>query len=347
MFAAWRVRGKKAQALEFITVTDDALPLFEEATSWDEAQAALEDAGLGDGLPLVPPTRRRLEKMLARVDEPDLSHGQMPPLFGALTAASVAYNCVLAGAAPAALPVVLAAAAACLEPDFNLLGILTTTGTTAVALMVHGPIARALGMNAGTNCLGPGNRANATIGRALALVLRNVGGARPEIGDMATMGQPGKYTFCFAENDEAIVPPLAVRRGLAANADAVTVLGLSGTAEILPSGEHDTPEAVLSPVAIAMQAAIAVSGAMRKPARGEQVLLLPPELARLITGRGWDLPRMQDYLFEARGIPALAEALPVARSAQDIHVIVTGGPGIKMTYLPPWAGGTAMITRPL
>ncbi len=314
----------------------DALPLFEESAPWDAAQAALEEQGLGDGLPLVTPTRRRLEAMLAGIDEPERSRGQMPPLFGELTPAAVAYNCVLAGARPAELPVVLAAAAACLEPDFNLLGILTTTGTTAVAVIVHGAIVRRLGINAGTNCLGPGNRANAAIGRALALVLRNVGDARPQIGDMATMGQPGKYTFCFAENDEAIVPALHVRRGFAADGDAVTVLGVSGTAEVLPSGDGASPDAILQPVATAMQAAIIVSGAARKPTRGEQVLLLPPELARLITRHGWDLAAMQRYLFAAH---------PVARAPEDIHVIVTGGPGIKMTYLPLWAGGTRTMTR--
>ncbi len=319
-------------------IADDLL-LFGESTSWDQAQAALEEAGLADGLPLVPPTRRRLDSMLVGVDERDRSYGQMPPLFGELTPAAVAYNCVLAGARPAELPVVLAAAVACLEPDFNLLGILTTTGTTAVAMLVHGPIVDTLGLNAGINCLGPGNRANASIGRALALVLRNIGGAQPGIGDMATMGQPGKYTFCFAENAEAIFPPLGARRGLAINASAVTVLGVSGTAEILPSGDGDTPEVVLRPVATAMQAAIAVSGAARRPERGEQVLLLPPELARLIVRHGWDLLRIQRWLFEATGEPR------AARAPDDIHVIVTGGPGIKMTYLPLWAGGTRTITR--
>ncbi|HEX2885209.1 hypothetical protein [Vineibacter terrae] len=314
----------------------DELPLFEESAPWDAAQAALDEQGLGDGLPLVIPTRRRLEAMLAGIDEPERSFGQMPPLFGELTAAAVAYSCVLAGARPAELSVVLAAAAACLEPDFNLLGVLTTTGTTAVAVLVHGPIVRRLGINAGTNCLGPGNRANAAIGRALALVLRNVGGARPQIGDMATMGQPGKYTFCFAENDEAIVPALPVRRGFAADVDAVTVLGVSGTAEVLPSGDGASPEAILQPVATAMHAAITVSGAARKPTRGEQVLLLPPELAQQITRQGWDLAAMQRYLFVAH---------PVARAPEDIHVIVTGGPGIKMTYLPLWAGGTRTTTR--
>ena len=102
----------------------------------------------------------------------------------------------------------LTAAEATLEPDFNLLGIATTTGTACVALCVHGPIARQLDVNAGTNCLGPGNRANASIGRALQLCIRNIGGARSDTGDMATMGQPGKYTLCFAERNDGPFPTL-------------------------------------------------------------------------------------------------------------------------------------------
>ena len=111
------------------------------------------------------------------------------------------------------------------------------------------PIARQLGVNAGTNCLGPGNRANASIGRALQLTIRNVGGARSDVGDMATMGQPGKYTLCFAERNDGPFPTLTARRGLGGDASAITVMGISGTAEVLPGdGEGATPEAILSPI---------------------------------------------------------------------------------------------------
>src|SRR5260221_1734 len=124
----------------------------------------LEAQQLGDGLPLGPPTLLRLQRMLQGVGDPHRSLGQMPPLFGELTAEAVAYQCVLAGCRPAELPVVLTAALACLEERFNLLGILTTTGSAAVALMVHGPAVTGLGLNAGANFLRPGNRANACLG---------------------------------------------------------------------------------------------------------------------------------------------------------------------------------------
>jgi hypothetical protein len=314
-------------------------PVVDEATGWEAAQQILSEAELSDGLPLVPPTKRRLEAMVAGVADRTASRGPMPPMFGDLTPDSIAYQCVIAGCLPAELPVVLTAAAATLEPDFNLLGIATTTGTACVALCVHGPIARKLGINAGTNCLGPGNRANACIGRALQLVIRNIGGARAGIGDMATMGQPGKYTLCFAERNDGPFPTLTAQRGLGSDASAVTVMGISGTAEVLPGdGEGATPEAILSPLVTAMRASIVMSGIHRKNERGEQVVLLPLEMMQKIARHdGWDLARVQRYMFD--------EGQGVARSPDAIHPILTGGAGYKMTYLPIWGGGSETITR--
>jgi hypothetical protein len=314
-------------------------PVVEETTGWEAVQAALEAAELSDGLPLVPPTRRRLDAMVAGLARRSEPLGSMPPMFGDITTDAVAYQCVIAGCRPAELPVVMAAAEAVLDPGFNLLGIATTTGTACVALCVHGPVARKLGVNAGTNCLGPGNRANASIGRALQLVIRNIGGARPEVGDMATMGQPGKYTLCFAERDDGPFPTLTARRGLGGDASAITVMGISGTAEVLPGdGEGATPEAILSPIATAMRAAVVMSGITRKNERGEQVVLLPLEMAhKIVRHDGWDLARVQHHLFE--------EGQSVARAPDAIHPIVTGGAGYKMSYLPIWGGGSETVTQ--
>jgi hypothetical protein len=328
----------------------DGLPVFSETAVWEDVQLALMAEELADGLPLVPPTNRRLDQMLEGVADPTRSFGFVPPLFGDLTIAVVAYNCVLAGCHSSEVPVVLSAVEACLEPHLNLLGVMTTTGTPAIATIVHGPIAQSLGMNSETNCLGPGNRANATIGRAIALVLRNVGGARAMTGDMATMGQPGKYSFCFAEGDASVLPSFAARRGVAA--DAVTVLAVSGTAEVLPTGNGDTPEVILKAMAAAMTAGGAVASAGRHREPGEQFFLLPPELAGKITGHGWDLGRIQEYLFDACEVsmPDVANfkrLRDTARSPEDIHPIVTGGAGVKMTYLPLWAGGALSVTRPI
>jgi hypothetical protein len=316
-------------------------PVVSETTAWEAAQQILTDAELSDGLPLVPPTKARLDAMVASIADGTRSHGLMPPMFGDITPEAVAYQCVIAGARPVELPVVLAAAQATLEADFNLLGIATTTGTACVALCVHGPIARKLEVNAGTNCLGSGTRANACIGRALQLCIRNIGGARSDIGDMATMGQPGKYTLCFAERNDGPFPTLTERHGFGKGASAITVMGISGTAEVLPGdGEGATPEVILSPIVTGMRAAIVMSGISRKNERGEQVFLLPLEMAEKISRHdGWDITRVQRYVFD--------EGQGVARSPESIHPIVTGGAGYKMSYLPIWGGGSHMVMRRL
>ena len=210
-----------------------------------------------------------------------------------------------------------------------------------MALCVHGPIARKLGVNAGTNCLGPGNRANASIGRALQLCIRNIGGARSDTGDMATMGQPGKYTLCFAERNDGPFPTLTARHGLGDDVSAITVMGISGTAEVLPGdGEGATPEAILAPIVAGMRAAIVMSGISRKNERGEQVFLLPLEMAQKIARHdAWDIERIQQYMFD--------KGEDVAISPEAIHPIVTGGAGYKMSYLPIWGGGSRMVMRKL
>lgn len=319
-------------------------PIIAETATFEAAQAAVTAAGLGDGLPVVPPTARRLAAMLASVTEPARAHGLMPPMFGDLTSSSAAYCAVLAGCMAADLPVVVAAAKACLEPDFNLLGLMTTTGSACVATIVHGPAVAALGLNASINCLGPGHRVNATIGRAVSLVLRNIGGAKEGSGDMATVGQPGKYTFCFAEGDAGPALGFALlhaRRGFSTGTSAVTVLGLSGTAEVLPVEGRDSPEAILDPIAASMLCAFEVNGAKKQPQPPEQVFILPPELAQQIHGRGWGLAQVQAYLFEATKLGGRA----ITPSPADIHPIVTGGPGVKIAHLALWGGGTRSVTR--
>lgn len=321
------------------------LPVVDACSDWETAEATLAAAGLSDGLPLVPPTGFRLDAMLAAVADPDASLGFLPPLFGELTPRAIAYNAVLAGCRPLELPVVTAALLACLEPEFNILGLMTTTGSAAVATIVHGPIADRLGLNASTNLLGPGNRANATIGRAVSLGLRNIGGAKEGAGDMATCGQPGKYAFCFAEAGGGHFAPLHVRRGLPTGSNAVTVLGVSGTAEVLPlrdgEGGDAGADAILDALAIAMAAAVETTGASRQPEPPEQVFILPPELAARLAKEGFDLTAIQASLMAA-GERLGTRIAPVAGA---IYPIVTGGPGVKMCYLPLWGGGSRMVTR--
>ena len=168
----------------------------------DPIEACFE-RGWSDGLPVVPPTPERVFAMLkGTTRRPDEIVGRIPPDYADCTVEKAAINAVLAGCKPEYFPVVLAAIEASLAPDFGLHGVLCTTNFIGPVVMVNGPIARAIGMNSGVNALGQGNRANATIGRSLQLVVRNVGGGRPGEIDRATLGNPGKYTFCFAEDEE-------------------------------------------------------------------------------------------------------------------------------------------------
>jgi hypothetical protein len=304
-------------------------------------------AGHGDGLPVVPPTASRLAAMLAGVSAPELVHGLVPPLFGELTVRAAAWYAVLAGSRPVELPVVVAACRAALDDSFNLLGISTTTGAPAVAVLVHGPVSAALGMTSGAGGLGTGNRANACVGRAVSLALAGIGGATAGLTDMATLGSPAKYGCCTAEAVHGPLPSLAVRRGFRDDEPVVTVVGVGSLLEVLPADGYRTAEDVFRPAAAAMAGVAAAAGDPRRAALGEQFLLLPPELAAFVTERGWDAERIAGFLFE-EGTAALRTAahdhLQVAASPGHVHVVVTGGAGVKMQLLPGWMGGTRSVT---
>lgn len=324
------------------------LPILEDVVTAVNSESVLAAHSIGDGLPVLAPTENRLAQMLDGVDDPGQDWGVVPPLSGRLTTTAAAYFAVVAGCRPHELSAVLGAVRACLQPEFNLLGSQTTTGTAAIAVVFHGPLVEQLGLNYQANCLGPGNRANACIGRAIALTLAALGGARPGVTDMATMGQPGKYTFCFAESPFGHFAGLVERKGLAPNSSAVTVLSVSGTCEVVPFGGGGTLNELLDPVAYAIAGA-ACAGAGPGPVDSyEQFLLIPPEVAMKLLRLGYSLDDIQRRLF-ASATESLERALAgtsylteghrrprAAREPSDIHPIVTGGVGTKMQYLPLW-----------
>ena len=200
----------------------------------DAALQACHDYGWTDGLPVVVPTVPRVDTMLSVLGDADAVIAAMPPSGFALTNRALAANAVMAGCLPEHLPVLAALARAVCVPEFNLNGIATTTGPSTPFAVVSGPAAAQAGLNAGRGALGPGWRANASIGRALRLLIGNIGGARPGEVSKSIMGQPGRYTMCVAE-DEAASPwePLHVTLGLAAGESAVTALGATGTMNVL------------------------------------------------------------------------------------------------------------------
>lgn len=197
--------------------------------SQDDEVEFMFDQGFSDGLPLVPPTPERVLAMLsgtARDSQEVL--GEMAPNLGVVTVEKVAINAVMAGCKPEYLPVVLAAVEAILTDDYNIHGVMATTMGASPVIVVNGPIRHRIGMNMGMSALGQGNRANATIGRAVRLVVRNVGGARPGETERSTLGNPMKFTMCFAEWEERNPwTPLHVERGFEAEESVVTVFTMS------------------------------------------------------------------------------------------------------------------------
>lgn len=337
-------------------------PQWIEATGvrWDAVQDHLYAAGLTDGLPVVPPTRTRVAAMLDTCGRAgDEAIGCLPPLFADVTWEQAAFNAVMAGCPPAALPVVVAAIDAMADPAFNLLGVATTTGAAAPLIVVNGPIVETLAMNSGGNALGPGNRANAAIGRAVQFILRNAAGARTGEVDMATLGQPGKYTFCFAENADASPwAPLHVERGFDAAQSVVTVLGVAGNVEIVDADSREGPDLIAS---FAQSMLIAGSASSHGClGSGSPLLVMPPEHAQAFVEAGYDKTRVKEEIFAtarldpARLSSAVRErlfgtgapaALPVAMGADDIVIVVAGGVGRKAAYVPGWNGGTRAISR--
>jgi len=328
--------------------------------AWDEAQDTLLRAGLTDGLPVIPPTATRVDAMLAGVD-PLEAVAVLPPAYASVTWRDVAINAVMAGCSAEHLLIVGAAVEAIAAPAFNLLGIATTTGSATVCVIVNGPVVQQAGMNCGSNAFGPGNRANATIGRAVQLTLQNVGGARAGEIDMATLGQPAKYTFCFAENEaESPWPPLHVERGFDAAASVVTVVGISGTIEVVDS-ESRTPAELAQTFAQSMLIAGNVGGSGLLGG-GEPLIVMPPELAQVFSAAGCGKAQAKAEIFERARLPIDSLSPPlrdrakasgnapdgylrVAQNADDIMIVVAGGVGRKGAYVPTWSGTTTAVSR--
>ncbi len=266
----------------------------------DEIEAGFE-RGWSDGLPVVPPTPVRVLRMLQGTHRrPDEVIGLMPPNLVPITVEKAAINAVLAGCKPDYLPIVLAAiSAACADP-FNMHGVLATTYHVGPVVIVNGPVARKIGMNSGVNALGQGNRANATIGRALQLAVRNVGGGRPGEIDRAAQGNPGKYTFCFAEReDDTAWTPLAVERGLPAGASAVTLFAGAGVWPIADQKSR-RPESLARSFAASLRGVCHPKLALATDA----VLVVCPEHSRVFEAAGWSKARLRQELEALLEIPS-------------------------------------------
>jgi hypothetical protein len=322
-----------------------------------ELMRTLCDEGIADGLPVVPPTTARVARMLREYDA-GRSLGALPPLFRELSVEDVAVCAVLAGCGPEHLPALLAAVEAVQQPEVNLLGAATTTGSTAIGMILHGQYASSVGANSGTNCMGPGNVTNATLGRALALVLR-AAGMLPGTLDMATMGQPAKYGWCFAEAEHPSFRSYLDSLGIQSGLSAVTVFAASGTIEVVDT-HSQSADALLDTLAAALPVPGTVHAEGAYLGSGQPLVVIPPEWADKFVKEGLSRDDVCARLSERAVSPlaslppsivdSLADAVRVAgavraaRDAESVVVIVAGGVGSKATYIPTWQGGTAVTT---
>ena len=270
--------------------------------NWDDPIEACFERGWSDGLPVVPPTDERILRMLGGTHrKPDEVVGLIPPNLAPCTVEKVAINAVLAGCKPEYMPVVLGVLEAALDPLFVLHGLLCTTHFSGPLVIINGPAAKAIGMNSGVNALGQGNRANATIGRALQLIVRNVGGGLPGAIDRATLGNPGKYTFCFAEDEsDPDWEPLSVRRGIAAGKSAVTLFHGEGVNGFIDQKSR-TPEELVRSLAMGLFGV----GHPKLCLAGNAVLVLSPEHYKIFKDGGWS--RRQH---RGRALPGAEAARP-------------------------------------
>ncbi len=300
-----------------------------ELADLEDEHEAMFDRGWTDGLPVVPPTPERVLRMLRGTTRaPDDVVALMPPDLVECTVEKVAVNAVMAGCLPEHLPVVLAALEAACTEEFALHGLLATTYFSGPMIVVNGPIARRIGMNSGVNALGQGNRANATIGRAVQLVVRNVGGGRPGGIDRATLGNPGKLTFCFAEREEGSpFAPLAADRGVPG--DAVTLFAGSGVQPVVDQLSR-TPESL----ARSFAACLRVNGHPKLPMAFDAVLVVSPEHGRVFREAGWDRARLIDELGTLltlpsdellRGAGGIAEGIPEHLAGIELPKFRPGG----------------------
>jgi hypothetical protein len=317
--------------------------------------------GVTDGLPVVPPTPERVARAIAAsgLNAAEVI-AEVPPAYGRATVEKVAVNAVMAGCRPEYLPVVVAGVAAICDEAFDLHGVSGTTDAVAPLLVINGPIRHALDVNCGVGALGPGWRANATIGRAVRLVWVNLGGARPGSISMSTFAQPGRYSYCLGElEEENPWEPLHVEHGFAA-ADS-TVAALAAEPPLVISAPRSRTAAdILATIAGAMTAI----ANPKATALGDTLVVFSPEHARAIAGDGWSKADVRRYLWErlrkpvkdllpgregGEGLadsvlaryadPAHEETLvPKFRAADNLKLMVAGGTAGRFTaIIPGWA----------
>ena len=329
-----------------------------EAEDQDVALETLHALGCTDGLPVVIPTEDRVARMvLASGQDRDLSLGSMGPGGGVATVEKVAVAAVMAGCIPDYMPVVMAAVQAVIDPRFDLTEMQGTTHCTAPLIIVNGPARITCGpIASGFGALGPGFRANASIGRALRLAMINIGGAKPGVSDMALLGHPGKFTYCLGEDEEnSPLPPMHTALGYAETDSTVTVIGAEAPHSVMFSGDADDPksaDALLQVLAIGLSN-LATNNAILRG--GSAVVVLNPDHSTTLVNAGFDRAAIQAALHE-RAANSIEEMMGVApglagrskdgeetkrafSKPEDILVLMAGGSGLYSMVMPSWCAG--------
>jgi hypothetical protein len=327
-----------------------------------EANELYQRNGWTDGLPIVAPTAAGVVRFLdaAGLAGEDVV-GVEPVRRRRITAEKLAIAALMAGCLPEYMPVVVAVVKAMCEPQFGLHGSTASTGGSAPLIVVNGPIRTALGMNATHNALANASRANATIGRSIRLFLLNVLGGIPGQLDRSTLGHPGKFTFCVAEDEEdSPWKPLAQERGVPAGQSAVTVMSVESPHQIMNEWTHE-PSDVLDTYAAAIRANMLTYSIWE----GNYAMVVPKQHRQIFSAAGWDKRRIREYIYETAhvqrrewrtvGKSAIAglkdeeRTYRALRSPDDLLVIAAGGPaGAFGAILPPWYGKKSLaVTAPI
>ncbi|HIG44486.1 MAG TPA: hypothetical protein EYQ14_28720 [Gammaproteobacteria bacterium] len=325
----------------------------------DEAAAleTLHDQGCTDGLPVIIPTAHRVERMvLASGIEADMVLGTMGPMGGIATVEKVAVAAVMAGCLPDYMPIVIAAVKAVIDPVFDLTEMQATTHCTAPLIIVNGPARVNCGpVSSGFGALGPGHRANASIGRALRLAMINIGGGRAGESDMALLGHPGKFTFCVAEDEEhSPFTPMHVSRSFDKDDSVVTVIGAEAPHSVMFSGDADEPD---NHKMLLRQLAVGLSNTATNNAilgGGAATVILNPDHAQILADAGLTREQVAEQLYESctHSTTELALLVPgfsnrqaddkqrhVFATPHDILILMAGGSGLYSMVMPSWCAG--------
>lgn len=333
-------------------------PELLEADNEETALELLHDLQCTDGLPVVIPTPERVDRfILACGQDADMVLGEMGPAMGAATIEKVAAAAVMAGCKPDYMPLLVAAVTAAADPKFDLAELQATTHCTAPLIIVNGPARFDCGpVASGYGALGPGHRANASIGRALRLCLINIGGGRPGLSDMALLGHPGKFTYCLAEaEEESPFPPLHTSLGFDETDSVVTVLGCEAPHSVLYSDNADDPEDADKLLYILSVGLANLATNNHIFASGTALVCLGPKHAKVLSRSNFTREDIQQRLWELTQFPKTEHiryggefgnafkddpqgSYPAFSAPENILVMVAGGSGLYSMVMPNWGG---------